>query len=100
MSATLKKCACGICFISDTEDKSVVCHICKEERKNAIQSSARKIPNWNYLGNEPMTKREQIAALMMQALVEKDTFTDRSALAVSLADSLIAELKRRKEPQQ
>jgi hypothetical protein len=100
MSATLKKCACGICFISDTEDKSVVCHICKEERKNAIQSSARKIPNWNYLGNEPMTKREQIAALMMQALVEKDTFTDRSALAVSLADSLIAELKRRKDPQQ
>jgi len=33
MSATLKKCACGICFISDTEDKSVTCHICKEERK-------------------------------------------------------------------
>lgn len=58
-----------------------------------------KIPNWEDIA-EPMTKREAIAALMMHALVEKDTFTDRATRAVDLADSLIAELKRRKETEQ
>ena len=48
----------------------------------------------------PMTKRERIAALMMQAEIQSGAINSDSIakLAVSHADALIAELKRRKEP--
>ena len=53
--------------------------------------------------NEPMTKREQIAAMMMQAQVHaKEGWyaEDAAVKAVSFADALLAELKRRKESEQ
>lgn len=63
--------------------------------------SGKGIPNWNNLGNEPMTKREQIAALMMHAFISSGAGVPDSALAaVNSADALIAILKRRKDPQQ
>jgi len=61
------------------------------------------IPNWSDLGNDPMTKREQIAALMMHAQFSRPLSERLPSLAmdaqhaVHAADTLIAELKRRKE---
>ena len=59
------------------------------------------IPQWQDIA-EPMTKREIIAALMMQSYIQGGSpmMPEKMAsLAVSQADALLAELKRRKEPQ-
>lgn len=94
------------CFLLNKAGGECDCGIVAAEAiiakaKGGAAMSATSIPHWSDLGNEPMTKREQIAALMMHAHISRGrTQADAAEFAVDSANALIFELKRRKDPQQ